>query len=236
MTAEPSAATAVTTTRVEWAPVPRVNLLPQEIIDSRRFRRTQQYLALGVVGCVVVCGAAVLWASQDVARAQDELAAVQAETAILQLEQAKYADVPRVLAQVEGAKLAREQAMSSDVAWYRYLNDIALSIPSTVWLSNISVSVTATSSTSTLPSANPLAPTGIGDVTFEGGAIRYPDVATWLESLDKVKGFDGVSLGDTTIDEASARARGTKDGPVKFANKVVVTEDALSHRFDRKAG
>jgi hypothetical protein len=42
--------------RIPWAPVPKVNLLPIEIVEKRRFRRTQVLLGLAVLGVVLLAG------------------------------------------------------------------------------------------------------------------------------------------------------------------------------------
>ena len=53
--------------RISWAPIARVNLLPIEIIESRRFRRTQLALAGTVVGALVLAGAGTFLAQRSVA-------------------------------------------------------------------------------------------------------------------------------------------------------------------------
>jgi hypothetical protein len=71
-------ADTVTRTRVDWAPVPRVNLLPPEILESRRFARTQRLLGGAVAGTVLLAGAGVLWAQLQVGSAQEALQETQA--------------------------------------------------------------------------------------------------------------------------------------------------------------
>jgi Tfp pilus assembly protein PilN len=232
MTVQPQ--TALPPTRVEWAPVPRVNLLPPEILDARRFVGLQRRLAAGVGASVLLAGLGFGWAWLEVSHAQADLEATQATTRSLTAQQAKYADVPRVLAQVDAAKSAREQALGQDVRWFRFLGDLALVTPSTVSLSSLQITLdSAGGSTAAAGSSNPLAAKGIGLVTVSGTAARYPDVATWLEAIVKVHGLDSSTLQTATRDETGA-AGGTS-GAVQFTSKVQLTADALSHRYDRKA-
>ena len=51
-----------------------------------------------------------------------------------------------------------------------------------------------------------------------------------------LEGLDGGTLGATTLDQQSGGTSTKPDGPVTFSTKVVITSDALSHRYDRKAG
>ena len=214
--------------------MPRVNLLPPEIFEARRFKRTQGALAVCVAATLLVAGGVYVLSQQRADNAQDDLTTAQARTTVLQAEQAEYAEVPRVLAQVESAQLARETAMSTDVLWYRYLNDLALSYPAEVWLGNLTATVAgpgAATGAAAVPVAgsNPLATPGVGTVTFTGTALDHPDVASWLDVLAGTPGFADPYF--------SSSQKSQIDGTdvVEFTSQVVVTPDALSGRYDRKA-
>lgn len=214
--------------------IPRVNLLPPEIFEARRFKRTQGALGACVVVTLLVAGGVYYLSQQRADAAQEELTIAQARTTELQAEQAEYAEVPKVLAQVESAELARETAMSTDVLWYRYLNDLALSYPAEVWLGNLTATVAGpggTTGAAAVPVAgsDPLATPGIGTVTFTGTALDHPDVASWLDVLAGTPGFADPYF--------SSSSRSEIDGTdvVQFTSQVVVTADALSERYNRKA-
>lgn len=222
-----AAPAAVAGLRVDWAPVPKVNLLPQEILDARRFRTVQRALAGAVLAVVALAGGGYVWALHDASVAQAELDVTKARTAELRVEEAKYADVPRVVAQVEQATAARSRALGRDVLWYRFFDDLAAATPSSVALTTVSV---AMDSAGTLPAApDPLTPAGLGTVTFQGSGDRFPDVSAWLESVASIDGLDGSSLQSAT--------RSAEDGGdgVTFASKIVIDGTALSHRYDGKA-
>lgn len=230
------AAPASAPTRVDWAPVPRVNLLPPEIISDRSFHRTQRILA-GVVAAVVLLVVALFWWAQSaVTSAEDALADEQAVTAQLQSEQAQYAEVPRVIAQVEAAEAARETAMANDVAWYRFLNDVALVTPGQVWLTNLSATVPVPGEAGTAQGQAdvvPLATAGLGTLTVTGIASGYPDVSAWLDALDSIEGLE-ASILDTAIRELDDETPADQ-GRVTFTTRITVTDAALTHRYDRKA-
>jgi Tfp pilus assembly protein PilN len=236
----------------------RVNLLPKEIEQGRRLRRTQVALAGGLI--LVVAASAGVYGLQvkDRHAAADDLAVVKAEGQKLQTEQDKYADVPRTIAAIDAAEVARQTALTNDVEWYRSLTDLSLTMPSNVWFTNLTLTVGAgpDSSTSTTPApsggatAGTAAPgttaggtaapgttsasassAGVGTVSVEGYAIDHSDVATWLDTLAKQPGMTGAYF-TTSEDEAL----GAGEVVVKYQSTAVVTEKALSHRYDRKQG
>lgn len=214
--------------------VPRVNLLPPEILQTRRFRRTQAALGACVVGVAVAAGGLYLVAQNSADAAAEELTVAQAETTRLQAEEAKYAEVPKVIAEVDAAKGARDQALSTNVAWYRYLNDLALTYPEAVWLDNVTASVAAAGGTTgaapvPVAGSNPLATPGIGTVTFTGKALKHSDVASWLDVLAGTEGFADAYFTNSTREQI--------DGTdvVNFTSQVVVTADALWDRYESEA-
>jgi Tfp pilus assembly protein PilN len=220
--------TEVTSARVDWATVPKVNLLPPEILQGRRLARLKRALGAGVGVTLVLCAAATVWAVSGASSAQEDYDAAQSRGAILRTEQAKYAAVPKVLGLIQAAGTARERAMSTDVLWYGFLSDLAVTTPKGVTLNGLQVSLDAPST-----SADPLLPSGIGTVTFTGAAQHFPDVAAWLDAVGTVHGLDGSSLQSAT--RAGAEAAQAGDAEVNFTSTIAVTSKALTHRYDRKA-
>ena len=215
-----------TTTRL--ATLPRVNLLPPEIEQARQFRRVQFGLGAAVLASVVVAGALFVAANADVGKAQDDLDANEARATQLQSNVAEYAAVPLVFGQVEAARAQLGQAMGQEVRWSYFLNDLSLKIPRHVWLDSMTVtSTTAVAS----PTVDQYAAVGIATVAFEGHGYRHNDVAAWLNSLARQKGYTQPYFSDSTVDP-----RGTDDHAVKFSSTVTVTDDALSNRYTEKAG
>jgi Tfp pilus assembly protein PilN len=230
---QPQAPAEAPAARSDWASVPRVNLLPQEILEARRFKGTQRLLALAVVAVVALLGAATWWEQSQVATAREALATEQQRTSELNAEQAKYAQVPRLLAQVTAARGARERAMSADVLWYRFLNDLATATPAGVSLESVAATLSPTvpgapAATTTVP----LKPAGIGDIAVEGSANSFDRVSDWLDNLGEVSGLDSSTLSN------ASREAGTGGGKpeVSFSTGVTMTGDALSHRYEQKAG
>ena len=210
--------------RIAWAPVPKVNLLPIEILESRRFRRTQVLLAGAVLVVAVLAGAGTFLAQRSVSDANDELITAQARVTQLQAEQAKYSAVPKVVGEVEAATAARTLAMGTDVLWYRYLNDIDGAVPAGVELSSLTLGLSTAANAGTATS--PLAASGIGTIAMNGKAERYDEVSSWLEAINKITGFSSSSL------LSAAKA----DGSVGWSLTAVIDSNALSARYTKDAG
>lgn len=208
--------------------VPRVNLLPPEITAARALRRTQHVLAACVVLVVLAITGAFVLFQQRADDAEQTLAGEQARTTDLQAQQAEYAEVPAILAQVEAAEGARESAMATDVLWYGYLNQVALTYPANVWFGDMTATVAAPGLVTT-PALDPIATPGIGAVAFTGAGVAPPDVANLLDVLGSTPGFTDPALSSVTRTDAEGQV------VVDFSVQVVLTEAALSHRFDRKA-
>jgi Tfp pilus assembly protein PilN len=222
---------------VTYPRVARVNLLPPEIEEARRLRRTQAGVAAGLGVVLLAIGGAYMVQVQDKHQAADELSATKAETTRLQAAQAKYADVPRTIAAIDAAESARSTAMAKDVEWFRTLNNFSLTLPKNVWFTNLTVvlqddaaAATAGGTASTATPAVPATDGPIGLLTVEGTAMDHPDVATWLDVLGRQPG-----LADAYFTNSVRAKIGTKP-VVNFVSTSTVTADALSHRYDRKQG
>lgn len=211
--------------------LPRVNLLPPEILQGRRLRRTKVGLAAGLVVVVGAIGGA--YATQVSAKnhAQDDLSSAQARGARLQAEQAKYADVPRTLAAIDQAETTRQSAMANDIEWFRTLTNVSITLPSKVWLTSLTLQVNgATGGTAAAPAgATPLSGS-VGSVTAVGTAMDHPDVATWLDVLGHQPGMSDAYFSSSKKKEMGAKT------VVDFSSTANVTDEALSHRYDRKQG
>jgi Tfp pilus assembly protein PilN len=215
-----------TTTRL--ATLPRVNLLPPEIEQARQFRRVQFGLGGAVLAAVVVAGALFVAANADVGKAQDDLDANRATATQLQSNVDEYAEVPLVFGEVEAARAQLGQAMGKEVRWSYFLNDLSLKIPRHVWLDSMIVTPVAPAAA---PVAGQYAAVGVATIAFEGHGYRHNDVAAWLNSLARQKGFTQPYFSDSTLDPV-----GTNEDAVKFSSTVTVTDDALSNRYTEKAG
>lgn len=224
-----------TLTDTRTTALPRVNLLPPEIAEQRRARQVQGALAAGVLAAVGVAAVLVVLANGQVNRAEEELAASKQRNVTLQKEADRYAEVPKVFAQVDAARSQLELAMGKEVRWSYFLNDLSLKTPNAVWLTEMTVAQTVDSD----PAAAAAVPVDggqaylnspLGSVTFRGKATGHNGVAAWLDALAKQEGFDQPYFTESKREDIGA------EQAVTFDSKVAITDEAFSGRYTQKAG
>lgn len=224
--------------------LPRVNLLPPEIAERRQFRRIQLALGSAVVASVGIVGLLVLSASHGVASAQGDLDTATQQKQVLQRQVLTYSDVTSVYSAAAAAQAQLTQAMGDEVRFSQLLNDLSLSVPSNVWLSNVAYIRTPPVATA---AAAPVAPVAagaatprvaapaavlspVGTFTVTGVAFAHDDVATWLESVAGLKTY--VNPYFSTSTEALLGTRKI----VNFSSTASLTSAALSGRYAKPAG
>ena len=204
--------------------LPRVNLLPPEIGEAVRFRRIQMGLGGGVLAALGTVTLLYVLAVGSVNDATTELQAATATGTQLQAENAKYAEVTAVYAQAAAAEAMLTQAMGEEIRYSQFLNDLSMTVPEKVWLKNVTFTQVA------VPPALGSTEPGLGTVTFAGVGHSHEDVAVWLESLAKQRGYkDPYFSSSTEVLLAERKA-------VDFASTVTLTSDALSEQYTAAAG
>ena len=224
--------TTLTPTRL--AAMPRVNLLPPEIAEAARFKRLQMLLGMLVVGALAVVVLVFLMASGQVGGAEEELSAAEARGTQLQAEVAEFAEVPEVTNALSAAQQNLATAMTPEIRWSFYLNDLGLIMPKSSRLATLTATNTAAAvqldpalatglTTTTTPSGTPT----MGNIVFTGSAIDFDAVASWLQSIGKQKG-----LVDPTVTTVDLSDEEDTVGPFyTYESTVQLSADAASNRY-----
>jgi Tfp pilus assembly protein PilN len=207
-----------------YAVLPRVNLLPPEIEEGRRFRRIQYGLGGGVALAVGAVALLYVGAAGSVADATTEVEAAQATTTQLRAEAAKYGDVSAVYARAAAAEAMLTEAMGQEVRYSRFLSDLSLSMPDKVWLKSLTFTQAPT------PAALGGVEPGLGTVTVSGIGFSHDDVAVWLESLAGQEGYTNPYFSSSTESLIGTRT------VVDFTSTATLTADALSGEYTKPAG
>lgn len=215
---------------VATSELPRVNLLPPELAAAERFRRVQAAMGGVVVLALVVVGGIYLHERSSVSDAKSQLASSQADNAGLQRSLHSLAGIRTAYNAVATERALVTEAMASEVKWSYYINDIALRIPSNVWLTSVQATQGGSAPTSAGGPATAPGAGSIGTLDFNGVAFRHNDVASWLDALAKVNGFANPTFSKST--EAAIGKRGVVD----FTSSVDVTSSALTHKTSPAAG
>jgi Tfp pilus assembly protein PilN len=204
-----------------------VNLLPPEVHQARQARRVQLALGAGVAFVALAVGGLYFMEAQDASAAKESLSAAQAKGSTLDAQKGQYADVPRTLAAIDAAETARETAMGKDVQWYRYLNDLSYVTPKSAYFLTVDVALTPDTG---VPVQNAATSVGVGTVTVTGAAKAHNDVASWLNAAAREAGWNDTYFTNSEKTDINGATF------VKFTSTANVTDAALSHRYDRKAG
>lgn len=196
--------TTLTPTRL--AQMPRVNLLPPEIAAAARFKRLRVVLGAIVLGAIGLMVLAFLFSSSRIGAAEESLAQAQADGAKLDSDIATFAEVPEVLGAVDSARTNLATAMTPEIRWSFYMNDLSLTIPRTTRLTKLeAVNLAADAQLTGTLTEQPLTPEGavsVGSVTFSGKSTDFDAVASWLQTLAKQKGFLEPSVQNVTASTA----------------------------------
>ena len=202
------------------ATMPRVNLLPPEIAQRAKARKAQVAMVGTGLAAVAVVGVMYTNASAKIGDANEAKTAAAAANVKLRGQLNDLNNVQEIRTQVDQANATLVSAMANEVTWSRYLHDLTLTIPENVWITNFSATVSAAGA-----SQGGVLDPGLGTVTFSGKAFTHDDVAAWLESLAKQKGY--VNPYFTQSEEEMIGTRKV----VGYASTANLSPAALSNRY-----
>ncbi|WP_102508604.1 PilN domain-containing protein [Sanguibacter massiliensis] len=205
--------------------VPRVNLLPAEIIDRRSLRSLRRMLLFVLLGVIVLCAGLGFFSWSNLVRAEADLEAEQQRTSDLLLEQRKYVEVTAVKSRIELTRDALDYVSQTEVDWDSVLGMVASATPEEVLLGSITVEA-ATPLTGAPAAADPLAAPSIGTMTLTGSSDTRPDISAWTSALE---GLPGVV--DARIVVTSA-VREEDEAPSSFNFEVTVALSDVLQRAD----
>ncbi|GEK19973.1 fimbrial assembly protein [Cellulomonas xylanilytica] len=220
-TAKPAAKGSVTNPNA----LSQVNLLPPGIRARRALGRTKRQLALGLVVVLAVVVAASVAALAQLTLANARLSDAQAETAQLTEQQAKYAEVPRVLGELRRATEAQQLGFSTDVAWTPYIYAVVAVMPVDTKLTSFEMSG-ATPMLAPEIAADPLQAPSVSRLSYTARSKTLPDTAAWIDGLNSVYGFSDAWVSEVLIAEDE-----DKNVYYEVTGSVQITEDAYSDRF-----
>jgi Tfp pilus assembly protein PilN len=222
-----AAQTFGTTTQAPVAP--RVNLLPPEISERNTLRRAQLMMAGTGLAAVAVVGVMYMNANAKVSSAQTAKTTAAAENVRLNSQLRSLQNVKDTYAQVDIANKTIESATHFEVLWSTYLQDMTLTIPDNVWLRTMSVKMTPATGAGQQGAGaggkDAILDPGLGSVSFTGTALAHDDVAVWLESLAKERGYANPYFSDSHEKILNGRT------VVDFTSTTNITDKALSKRY-----
>jgi cell division protein FtsB len=206
----------------------RVNLLPPEIAQRQRERRTVVLTATLVLVWLVLLGVLYGFKLGDVEATRVKRDGAQAQVAQLQQELASlqaFAELDRRLSARNGLLAT---VMTNEISWAKTLNDLSLSFPGNSSL----LTLTATSNQvvaeqSAVEGTDIDLGDSVADLAFTGYAVeRYaPGVQHALLKFNKVRAFSNAYLA-----QAADAERGTTE-VTNYTGSVQLDPDAYTGRY-----
>jgi Tfp pilus assembly protein PilN len=194
-----------------------INLLPPEVAQQRTRRRRVGIAIFGAVAYLVLLGVGMLYWDTKVDAARDDLDSQNEINLSLEREVAALGSSAEMQAQYqEKADLVRS-ALTADIDWGIFLNDLARLVPPRVWVDTFNGSVVP----QTVPGV-------VGQVSFSGVGFDFPDVSSWLRALESEQ-FAGITgPWVTTVTQGLIGA----EEVVTFSSTAVLTTAAVTDRAE----
>ena len=202
------------------------DLTPPELAASRRLKVLKKLIAVGLVMVALLCVAGYAWAFLDHSSASDALDTSNARTTQLVAEQGKYAKVTQILATTDSVNQQIATVMTTEVDASLLLAKLRDTLPGTMSLTSMSVTLANTSATGSGTSS--LDTSGrpvVGTVTVTGTAQRMADVATYVTLLSSVPGV--VNVVPSSNNSAA-------NGGAQWSMTLQVNDKLYTHRYDFK--
>lgn len=140
----------------------RINLLPPEIGQKRKDEKRWQWIALGgVIAVALVAGVFVVLQIQ-VSGAEREVASFNDQAAAMQLSSNQFKVFSQKQSELQARKQMAEKALAGRIDWSRLCGDIALVLPSDIYVDSLKLS-------------EPSQDDKPGQITITGKAIDYPN-------------------------------------------------------------
>jgi hypothetical protein len=205
----------------------KVNLLPRELAADRAARRITGITVGVVLLFVVLLGFLYMAKLNEIAQAEDERDAAQAEVSRLQAEIAQLEQFRQLANEFEARNALLASAMGNEVSFARALNDLSLAFPATSSLRGMTM--TAADPAAVAPQAATVDfGEAVATTTFEGYSTERfaPGVETVLVEFDKVATFFNTFLTTAQLEEIGTTEVTTFNGSLQL------DEDALTRRYE----
>jgi hypothetical protein len=205
------------------------DLLPTEIVESRRARKVRRSVLAGLVALLVVLTGWYGFAVYQTSAARGDLNSANADITRLKSRQDQFR--PLVQAQTEKSAIDGQLSalMATDLSWSALVGPALADGAGLVEIDDVTGALTDPKNVNpglvTLPNT-----TGrklIGKFTVKGAATTKDDVARYVDALARVPGLGNPFVSNATPDETT--------GKVDYTIQLDVTDAALGGRFTTKS-
>lgn len=221
-----SAAAAERALRV---PAIAANLLPLEIVESRRDRKVRRVVAAAIAAFLAVLAAWFGLTSYQTSEARSAVTAAQDNGQALLRQQRSFAEVVSVQAESQAIASQLSGLLATDLRWSRLLTAVAQVAPPGVALTGVTGALTSPAEAADAAAVRLPDTTGeksVGSLTINGTAPDPFAVAAYLDALGKIKGLGNPQLDGATVVE----------GELRFSVRLDITSGALGGRYPAAIG
>ncbi|HET9075505.1 MAG TPA: type IV pilus assembly protein PilM [Acidimicrobiales bacterium] len=200
------------------APLIRLSLLPEEVVEARKVRRRVTVAAAVAAGAAAVLALAGVYEILAVRSAQNQVRAARAQAATLQTQVQRLQVETAVHTKVAQRTQLVTQALGGDIDWTRVVGQLAGVMPADLSLQSLTAARTPAQAAGAHPAV-----AGDGSITFSvKGTGGLPAVSAWLQGLQS-----DPDLSDVQVSGINVKSNG---GAVNFASTANLTRVAESHR------
>jgi hypothetical protein len=207
---------------LELGAVPRVHLLPAEVIAQRKAKGLRQRLLTILVGVVVLVGVAVGVASLGLASATSEETLEQTHSAALLAQAATFSSVTDIQNQLDDINRLQPAVTSNEILWSDFVASVATTLPSGTSITAFSAALEPIVAT---PETDPLKGKHVATLNITALGPQS-SVSDWLARLLSVPGVVDATPGDVALSAT----------PGLYIVKVelLISTDVLANRFAGK--
>ena len=193
-----------------------INLLPSEIKTEQNTQRRFQ-IAVGIaVAILVILGLITVMQRMQIASSERTLRAEQAKAADLRTQVAALREYEEMKATIDGTRATLATALTGDISWTRFLDDLDTYMPEDSWLSSLTVNA--------VTGSTPQGEVSLGTATYQGSVKSMPGLANWLDTMSGIKGLNFVYLANGSKSEVDGQK------VVNFSASAHVNDFMLSKR------
>lgn len=211
----------------------RVDLLPPAYLQRKKERNTLLLVAVAAIVVILILLGWWFWLGLQINDAEAELARVEQLNADLDAQIAELQRFVVLQNEVDQKRTALQTVMAGDVDWPGVLAEIAMVLPSEVWLTNLTGSAGQTEGASEAPTETSPIPISdlepFGRIQFQGDSLSMPGVAKWMLRLESVDSFFATYLQNATAEEAE-----TGQTTFSFQTSIELSDEAASGRFQQR--
>ncbi len=211
-----------------WTSMPgwgiAADLIPPELINSRKLKSLRKLMAAGVVFLVVVGAGGYYLAVKEKDGAAADLTSVQDQTTQLQREGAGYSGVIAIQGSVSKVRTQIAQVMTGDVDLVALVGQLTGALPATMTIGQVAITISPAAIAVAAPGGG-LDMSGlprIGTITMSGTGQSLSDLSDYIDALKVIPGLVDVLPVSNTVSETVTQYNIT----------IGLTNVLLSHRFD----